>query len=151
MICVACLTRSVVVLGLCLAAVGAIQSGCTSTRSNGSSDDQTPSPRSQRKAAVTAWTTSSQGQTTIWFQNQTASATEIVYHLELTDCVNIIVPTTGQACGSVLAPQGFIELSPRGAGLGRELYRLDIPARDPTKRSSFHYTFHVDPKSAVQF
>ena len=87
---------------------------------------------------------------TIWFQNQ-SSVSEIVYRLELTDCVNIIVPTTGQVCGSVFAPRGFIELTPRGAGLGRELYRLDIPARDPSKPSTFHYAFHVDPKSAVQF
>jgi hypothetical protein len=148
---VARLSPSVVAFWLCLLVTGVIQSGCTSTRSNSGSDDQTPSPHAQRKTAVTTWTTSSPGQVTIWFQNQTASATEIVYHLELTDCVNIIVPTTGQACGPVFAPRGFIELTPRGAGLGREPYRLDIPARDPSKPSTFHYTFHVDPKSAVQF
>ncbi len=140
---------SVVMLALCFTAVGVMQSGCTSTRSDESADQQSPVPRAPAKAVVSTWTTSSRGQMTIWFQNQSATATEIVYRLALTDCVNIIVPTTGQACGSVLAPQGFIELSPRGAGLGRELYRLDIPARDPSKSSTFHYAFHVDPKAAV--
>jgi hypothetical protein len=144
--CVSLQSRSVVVFALCLAAVGLMQSGCTSTRSSGSSDDQTPSPRAPGKVGVTTWTTSSRGIVTIWFQNQVASSSMMVHHLELTDCVNVIVPTTGQACGSVFAPRGFAELSPRGAGLGRELYHLDIPARDPNRPIFFHYSFHIDPK-----
>lgn len=132
-------------LALLLVALSALQAGCMSTRHDEGAVGQTPVPSGPKRALVTTWTTSSPGHVIIWFQNQ-APVSIIIYRLELTDCVNIIVPTTGQQCGSVFAPNSVIELTGRGAGLGRDLYRLDVPARDPNQPCSLHYTFHVDRK-----
>lgn len=128
-------------LALALAVVAAMLSSCWSAHGSGSSKE-TPSPAAA--APIRTWTTSGYGAVTIWFQNQSADVTLRVHDVELADCVNVYVPSSGRACGIVVPNQRHITLTTLGSGLGRDVYQLTIPARDPTKPMSLHYTFRVD-------
>jgi len=95
-------------------------------------------------AKLNTETTRGYGSVTIWFQNQSDAEDILIHDVELTGCVNVYIPTSGQACGVVIPFQRYIRLMPYGSGLGGDVYKIAILARDPTKPMSLQYKYRVD-------